>query len=94
MLVSASYAPAHADLLHSGAVVVATVGMRVRACDPQMARTSSGRVLDGTGVVISADNALGNLSVVWEGGDRTIWTRAGADSTFDVQRETDRKSVV
>lgn len=30
------------------------------------------------------ENDLGNLTVWWEAGDRTVWTRAGADGEFDV----------
>ena len=83
-VVSPSQADAHDVLIRHGAVVVATEGMRVRARDPELVRETGGRVCDGVGVVEKVDNELGNLTVGWLGGDRTVWTRAGAHGEFDV----------
>jgi hypothetical protein len=84
LVVSPSRAAAHDALVRRGAAVVARAGMRVRARDPGLVRETSGRVCEGGGLVERADDELGNLTVWWDEGDRTVWTRAGADGDFDV----------
>ena len=82
LVVSPSHA--HDVAVGHGAAVVAKVGMLVRARDPRLVGETSGRVCEGVGVVESGDNELGNLTVYWDVGDRTLWTRAGAGGEFDV----------
>ena len=84
LVVSPSQAAAHDVLIRHGAAVVARVGMRVRVRDPELVRETRGRVCEGFGLVERVDNELGNLTVGWDAGDRTVWTRAGADGDFDV----------
>ena len=84
LVVRPSQAAAHDALIRQKKARVAIEGMRVRARDPQLAMHMSGRVCEGVGVVEKTDNDLGNLTVCWKAGDRTVWTRAGADGEFDV----------
>ena len=84
LVVSPSHAPAHDVLVRHGAAVVARAGMLVWARDPRLITETSGRVCAGFGVVERIDSELGNLTVWWDTGDRTVWTRAGTNGEFDV----------
>tara|TARA_B110000444_G_scaffold172384_1_gene161199 strand:+ start:730 stop:939 length:210 start_codon:yes stop_codon:yes gene_type:complete len=60
-------------MVRSGEAVVAQVGMQVVAVE-----VLAGRACEGVGVVVEANNAIGNLRVYWEdSADITLWTRGG-----------------
>lgn len=76
-----AWALAHASLVRWGKLAVAYDGLTV-VKNPSFAGPYAGRVCDGLGTVLTNGNEIGCVSVLWDVGDVTTWTRACDD--FDV----------